>query len=289
MLLNTGEKLLDKESKYWYYVIEPLGARYFSEPSFKKPKMPRQGAKVGDVVRVVKKRKSDGWLQLDNSLWIPLHEKPDESDEKSRGGLLLQPFLHNCPVTKETALTSSPSLATSMEIMKKAESPQCDAADGSSELAEYSEINNGNNQTNLSVFIDAKDILGRSPLHSAATSGNAEIGRVLLEHKADINARDNDGITPLYLAANEDKSRFVKMLINRNADLRIPREDGWTALHVAAAFSRASIVKMLLEAGANPISRDKYGSIPLEVVESGSDDSDAVAQALKAAMKNIVR
>ena len=46
--------------------------------------------------------------------------------------------------------------------------------------------------------IEARDALGRTPLHVAAMFGLEDMVKILLERGADVNARDQWGVTPLY-------------------------------------------------------------------------------------------
>ncbi|MGC8987955.1 ankyrin repeat domain-containing protein, partial [Infirmifilum sp.] len=48
---------------------------------------------------------------------------------------------------------------------------------------------------------NARNILGRTPLHLAAFSGNIEATRLLLEHGPNVDAKDVYGSTPLHDAA----------------------------------------------------------------------------------------
>ncbi len=46
--------------------------------------------------------------------------------------------------------------------------------------------------------IEARDALGRTPLHIASMFGLEEMVAILLERGADVNARDQWGVTPLF-------------------------------------------------------------------------------------------
>lgn len=53
--------------------------------------------------------------------------------------------------------------------------------------------------------VNDKDVHNLTPLMRAATDGNAELVRLLLEHGADPNVKGPDLWTPLHFAANEGK------------------------------------------------------------------------------------
>src|SRR5579859_4542752 len=75
--------------------------------------------------------------------------------------------------------------------------------------------------------------LGETPLHYAATFGNPDAVRVLLERGADPNARNRAGATPLiYGAYNFEKSR---LLVEKGADVNARAQNGTTPLMIAAS------------------------------------------------------
>jgi ankyrin repeat protein len=62
-----------------------------------------------------------------------------------------------------------------------------------------------------------------TPLHWAATWGRAEIARLLLEHKADVNVQDRLGQTPLREAADCGHLGVIRLLLNNDAEIN-PRD-----------------------------------------------------------------
>src|SRR5687767_11062910 len=56
------------------------------------------------------------------------------------------------------------------------------------------------------------DAFGATPLHAAATKGNVEVIKLLLEHKADVNARALGGLTPLHAAVSSNQPGAVVVL-----------------------------------------------------------------------------
>ncbi|KAI1778867.1 hypothetical protein F4818DRAFT_437668 [Hypoxylon cercidicola] len=102
--------------------------------------------------------------------------------------------------------------------------------------------------------IEVKDQIGRTPLLWAATNGNIDLVRILLESDADINATNNRGRTALHLAAEsthrDHHETMVKLLLNYKANSCAVSDGGWTPLHNAAQSGYAPVVALLLEANA---------------------------------------
>jgi ankyrin repeat protein len=94
---------------------------------------------------------------------------------------------------------------------------------------------------------------GASPLSEAASSGNAEVVRALLDAGADAKALATpDGETVLMTAARAGNVEAVRVLLDRGADVNATeRYKGQTALMWAAAERHAGVVKLLLERGAD--------------------------------------
>ena len=71
---------------------------------------------------------------------------------------------------------------------------------------------------------------GVTPLHEAATIGNAAIVNALLRAGADANAAYGEGETPLMMAARTGSVESVKLLLEAGADVErrreVPRPDG---------------------------------------------------------------
>jgi hypothetical protein len=89
-------------------------------------------------------------------------------------------------------------------------------------------------------------------LFNAACNGHAEVLKLLIAAKADVNqARTKDGATPLYVAAKKGYAEVLKLLIEKGAHInKVRTDDGATSTHVAAENGHVEAVKMLIAAGA---------------------------------------
>ncbi|KAL8287074.1 hypothetical protein RQP46_004080 [Phenoliferia psychrophenolica] len=88
---------------------------------------------------------------------------------------------------------------------------------------------------------------GVLPLHAAASSGNDEVVKMLIEHGADVNA------PRLPRRYSNDRSRSSGIAVGTA---------GSTPLHFAAANGHVSIIQLLLSHGASPLLVEKNGLDP---------------------------
>ncbi|KIW78791.1 hypothetical protein Z517_08630 [Fonsecaea pedrosoi CBS 271.37] len=112
--------------------------------------------------------------------------------------------------------------------------------------------------------IHAADSMKRTPLHWAATRGDEDAVRCLLEAGADVNCRDDFGNTPLTFAASTGSVRLLELLILHGADVHARTSIGSQAIHHASRHQRAiEPVRTLLRAGASLNSTNSFGQAPL--------------------------
>ena len=101
------------------------------------------------------------------------------------------------------------------------------------------------------ALVNAKTVLGITPLMKAAVLGHADMVALLLKSGADVNARDLLDNTPLIAAVVSGKQEVVKMILDAGADLKVhSRKTGGTALELAEKLGRDQIAVMLRQAGA---------------------------------------
>ena len=79
------------------------------------------------------------------------------------------------------------------------------------------------------VNVMSKNAQKVAPIHGAASVGNRDMVRLLLEHGADPNARQERGFVALHTAALHGDIAMGKILIEHGADPRAASDDGKTA------------------------------------------------------------
>ena len=129
---------------------------------------------------------------------------------------------------------------------------------------------------NINANINSVNESGITPLMIAATSDvTVEIGKLLIEKGADVNAKDLLGWTPLIYATYSGQTAFVKLLIKKRADVNARSNTGWTPLMYAAYSGRVEIGKLLIEKGADVNAISRAGETALSIAQSRSDSDFA--------------
>ena len=95
---------------------------------------------------------------------------------------------------------------------------------------------------------------GNRPLHYAATSGNVEAVKLLLNSGTPASVVCERGATALVKAIEAGRLGVVELLLQKGVTVNRPRtyDDGDTPLHVAARLGRTDIVRLLMAKGADP-------------------------------------
>jgi hypothetical protein len=115
------------------------------------------------------------------------------------------------------------------------------------------------------AYVNGRNGDGRTPLFEASMNSRLEAGQFLLNHGADIDARDVYNDTAL-TGAIVRNIEFARMLLERGALIDVRGFLGRTALHWAAQEGRAEFVRLLLEHGADVNARDEDGKTPSQLV-----------------------
>mmetsp|Transcript_4278 Transcript_4278/g.6993 ORF Transcript_4278/g.6993 Transcript_4278/m.6993 type:complete len:737 (-) Transcript_4278:41-2251(-) len=118
--------------------------------------------------------------------------------------------------------------------------------------------------------LNSRSLYGRTPLHIAASVGNAECVALLVAARAMLEARTNSGLTALHIASQHGHRDATMMLLDRDADPISQQTSTWNLpLHLAAAHGRQEIVITLLEHSRGDVtealrSRNNLGQLAAE-------------------------
>ena len=105
--------------------------------------------------------------------------------------------------------------------------------------------------------VDAAEGDGMTALHWAAYRESAEITRILVAAKANVNATNRlNAVTPLLIAATAGNAEIVGLLLRAGADANFANSLGTTPLMLAASSGKADAVQELLDHGANVNARE---------------------------------
>uniref|UniRef100_A0ABD2VZP1 Uncharacterized protein n=1 Tax=Trichogramma kaykai TaxID=54128 RepID=A0ABD2VZP1_9HYME len=132
----------------------------------------------------------------------------------------------------------------------------CKYADDDDRVRMLIEISN---EENKPVEVDARDKLGRTPLHLALAKGNSQGVRYLLKLGADPNLADKNGFSPLHVIIEHryDDDKLLKLFFNaskgvdRSVQVDVQDKNGRTPLQWAVANLFLNAVDVLLDQGAD--------------------------------------
>lgn len=100
-------------------------------------------------------------------------------------------------------------------------------------------------------------------LHHAASAGNADDVRRLLEAGANLEARDAEGRTPLLAAVRERQTATALALIDAGANVNAKDAINDSAYLLAGASGQLEILRSTLQHGADLRSTNRYGGTAL--------------------------
>ncbi|KAI8379069.1 ankyrin repeat-containing domain protein [Radiomyces spectabilis] len=101
--------------------------------------------------------------------------------------------------------------------------------------------------------------------HYAASKGNVEVCRLLLEHKAAVNAINKIKQTPLHRAAAQGSTPLVNALLHAKARLNPKDFEGNTPLHLACEEGHGDTAAVLLQNGADVDALNLEGKSSLDL------------------------
>jgi ankyrin repeat protein len=116
--------------------------------------------------------------------------------------------------------------------------------------------------------LDARDVSGRTPLHSAASGGHAEVAKALLQTyygRLLLTSVDSDGRTPLFGCRSPG---IAELMLNSGADVNSADSRGRTPLHNLVLFApdasedSLSVARLLLGRSQDAVNRADDGGAP---------------------------
>lgn len=99
---------------------------------------------------------------------------------------------------------------------------------------------------------------GLTPLMEAASGGHYEVGRLLLDHDADVNAPPvpSSKDTALTIAADKGHAKFVELLVSKGADIEVKNKKGNSPLWLACHGGHLDVIRIMVESSVDVNSMD---------------------------------
>ena len=123
----------------------------------------------------------------------------------------------------------------------------------------------------LRLEVNARDKDLTTPLHFACSHGNFETALLLLDHGAEPNIQNADCETPLHRVSRgshiygDDNPRVAQILLERGADVNARNKDQATPLHLASYHSKLRTMQVLFDHGAEAEAQNADGQTPLHL------------------------
>jgi hypothetical protein len=126
-------------------------------------------------------------------------------------------------------------------------------------------VNTGNFDERAAEYeiVNAHDSDGWTPLLTALSQGNGQVGELLIAKGADVNAVNKEGMTPLHWAAHKGLSQIAELLIAKGANVNVANINDAIPLHFALYNGHGQVGELLIAKGADVNATNKDGSTPL--------------------------
>ena len=128
-----------------------------------------------------------------------------------------------------------------------------------------------------STLLTARDPVGATLLHVAASENQGEVCTSLFRWGANLHARDRDGETPLHWAAARNAGQACSSLINDGIQIEMRDNAGETPFYKAVFAGSGEAMALLIDAGANTKTTNKIGVEALFWMKQHADLYDLYA------------
>ena len=117
----------------------------------------------------------------------------------------------------------------------------------------------------------ARDYRGQTALMLAANRKDAELMKILIEHRVDLDAQDTLGRSALHSAVRSDAIDCFDLLLNAGANPTLRTSEGKTAAIFAGEFGRAQIFQRRLAHRVRPISEAELREVRVIAARNEKD------------------
>ncbi len=117
--------------------------------------------------------------------------------------------------------------------------------------------------------LDAGDSDRSTALHVAAVRGHPACVDYLIGQGADLAFQDNNGSWSMSFAVSGGNQEVVDILVKAGAPLDLTTANGMTLLHFAAMRGMADVFDLVVAAGVDPNGKADNGSVPLHWAAAG--------------------
>lgn len=98
------------------------------------------------------------------------------------------------------------------------------------------------------AVVDILTLKKQTPLHLAASSGQLEVCKLLLDLGANIDATDDQGQKPVHGASQNNHSEVAKLFLEQNPNMVMSTtKDGNTCAHIAGAQGSVTVIEELMK------------------------------------------
>lgn len=108
-------------------------------------------------------------------------------------------------------------------------------------------------------------------LLEAASRGDCDEVKKMLDYGVDPNLANDDGLTALHQACIDECDEIAELLVGYGANIDAEDRELWTPLHASAACENYSMVQYLVENGADVVAINADGNLPVDLVEEDDD------------------